>query len=49
MNNVRKKWIPLANWGVVSGFKGGALQVNGPRNGTRKAQERRKKNPPKGG
>jgi hypothetical protein len=23
MNNVRKKWIPLANRGVVSGFKRG--------------------------
>jgi hypothetical protein len=35
MNNVRKKWIPLANRGVVSGFKG-SLQFNDPGNGAKK-------------
>jgi hypothetical protein len=39
MNNVRKKWIPLINRGVVSGFKG-ALQVNDAVKDTRMAQEK---------
>jgi hypothetical protein len=38
MNNVRKKWIPLANWGVVSGFKGGLCRSMAPE----MAQERHK-------